>query len=189
MSFTIWFTGLSGSGKSTQAALTHAWLASQGVPAELLDGDVVRRHLCADLGYCKTDRDESVRRIAKVSAELNKKEVVSVVAAIAPYRLARHMARERIQACGPFIEVFCDCPLEVLTARDPKGLYKRALAGEIPQFTGLSDPYERPERPDLRLPTDAEGPQQSHERVRALILAQGLLAPTPMQAQARAARR
>ena len=153
---TIWFTGLSGSGKSTVAHLSHQLIAAANLPVELLDGDVVRQHLSAGLGFSKQERDINIRRIAWVAALLNRHGVHCITATISPYRALR----DEVRALVPkFVEVFCDAPLEVLIKRDPKALYKRALAGEIKNFTGISDPYEAPTAPEVRLPTDRTTPE------------------------------
>jgi len=156
--FTVWFTGLSGSGKSTLARALSAHLSDLFIKHEVLDGDEMRRTLCRDLGYSRQDRDENVRRIARVAADLNGKNVAAIVAAISPYRAARHDARVQ---CERFVEVFVDCSLDTLRSRDPKGLYRRALAGEIQNFSGVSDPYESPEHPDIYLNSGTQTEQQS----------------------------
>jgi adenylyl-sulfate kinase len=160
--FTIWFTGLSGAGKSTLAKALAAHLEDVSLPHQLLDGDELRHGLCRDLGFSKRDRDENVRRIAAASKLLNGRGVIAIVAAIAPYRAARLQARE---ICGSFVEVFVDCPLSTLIQRDTKGLYQRALAGKLGQFTGVSDPYERPEAPDIYLNSDSETEEESVGRL------------------------
>jgi len=137
--FTIWLTRLPGSGKTTLAHLLEKNLRSAGHKVEVLDGDVIRTHLCKDLGFSKEDRDTNIRRIGWVCELLNRNGVVAVAAAISPYRDLRDEMRAKIPH---FIEVYVECPLSVLVERDLKGLYKRALAGEIPNFTGISDPYE-----------------------------------------------
>ena len=156
--FTIWFTGLSGAGKSTLAKALAAHLEDVSLPHKLLDGDEIRHGLCGDLGFSKRDRDENVRRIASASKLLNDRGVIAIVASIAPYRAARLAAREM---CGRFVEVFVDCPLQTLIQRDTKGLYQRALAGELEQFTGVSDPYERPDAPDIYINSDSETEEES----------------------------
>lgn len=156
--FTIWFTGLSGAGKSTLAKALAAHLADVSLPHQLLDGDELRHGLCRDLGFSKRDRDENVRRIASASKLLNDRGVISIAAAIAPYRGARLQARE---ICERFVEVFVDCPLPTLIQRDTKGLYQRALAGKLEHFTGVSDPYERPEAPDIYINSDSETEEES----------------------------
>lgn len=153
---TIWFTGLSGSGKSSIATLVQAELQKRHIPVELLDGDVVRQHLSAGLGFSKQDRDTNIRRIAWVAALLNRHGVNCITAAISPYRDVRDEVRGQIPR---FVEVYCDAPMDVLVARDPKQLYKRALAGEIKNFTGVSDPYEPPVAPEVHLHTDRLTPE------------------------------
>jgi adenylylsulfate kinase len=150
----VWLTGLSGSGKSTLGyALEHALVAS-GHPAFVLDGDNVRHGLCADLGFSAHERDENIRRVGEVAALFAEAGVIAIASFISPYRAARERARERAGA-DAFIEVYLDTPLEVCERRDPKGLYKRARAGEIPDFTGIGAPYETPDTPMIRLDTDA----------------------------------
>jgi len=161
--FTVWFTGLSGAGKTTMALALAAYLEDVSLPYELLDGDEIRSGLCSDLGFSKEDRDENVRRLACAAKLLNGRGVISIVAAISPYRDARRKAREM---CESFIEVFVDCPLKTLIQRDTKGLYLRALAGQLEHFTGVSDPYERPEAPDIHIDS---GSQTEEESVAELI--------------------
>ena len=155
--FTLWLTGLSGSGKSTLATeLTHQ-LRARGVRVEVLDGDQVRTNLSAGLGFSKADRDTNIRRIGYVCRLLSRNGVAAISAAISPYREARDEVRRLVEHDGAvFIEVFVKCPVEVLAARDPKGLYKRALAGEIKSFTGVDDPYEPPLAPDVVVESDRE---------------------------------
>ena len=147
----IWFTGLSGAGKSTLATALFDELTARGEAVELLDGDAVRENLSKGLGFSREDRDTNVRRIAFVAGLLAKHGVTVLVSAISPYADTR---REVLSALPNALEVFVDAPLEVVTERDVKGLYLKALAGEIPHFTGVSDPYEAPENPDLHLRTD-----------------------------------
>ena len=147
----IWFTGLSGAGKSTLASALHDRLSAQGEAVELLDGDAVRENLSRGLGFSKQDRDTNVRRIAFVAGLLARHGVTVLVSAISPYRDTRD---EVLAGFGRATEVFVDAPLEVVTERDVKGLYLKAIAGEIANFTGVSDPYEAPLRPDLHLRTD-----------------------------------
>ena len=160
--FTIWFTGLSCSGKTTVSQAVARMLRERGLLVEVLDGDVVRENLSRGLGFSKADRDENIRRIAFVSKLLTRNEVATLVAAISPYRAAREAARREI---GRFVEVYVNCPLEICMGRDIKGLYKRAVAGEIPAFTGISDPYEPPLSPELTLHTDKESLEESATRV------------------------
>src|SRR5918996_51557 len=140
--FTIWFTGLSGAGKTTLAAALAAELANRGLKVEILDGDEVRTNLSKGLGFSKEDRDTNIRRIGYVAHLLTRNGVVAITAAISPYRAIRDEVRARIGR--GFVEVYAKCPLETLITRDVKGLYQRALAGEIKEFTGVSDPYEEP---------------------------------------------
>ena len=160
--FTIWFTGLSGAGKSTISAILERELREQGRKVEVLDGDIVRTHLSKGLGFSKEDRDTNIRRIGWVCEVLTRNDVIAIAAAISPYRSVRDEVRERI---GRFVEVFVDVPLEVAIQRDVKGLYKKALAGEIRGFTGVDDPYEPPLDPELVIRTDKETPEQSAGRL------------------------
>src|SRR5262245_48762225 len=139
--FTVWLTGMSGAGKSTISQLLEQRLRAAGARVELLDGDVVRTHLSKGLGFSKEDRDENIRRIGFVCELLARNGVIVIAAAISPYRAVREEVRARIP---DFVEVYVECPLAVLVDRDVKGLYKKALAGEIRHFTGVSDPYEPP---------------------------------------------
>jgi len=136
--FTIWFTGLSGAGKSTISAIVEQELRERGHKVEVLDGDVVRTHLSKGLGFSREDRDTNIRRIGWVCEVLTRNDVVAIAAAISPYREVRDEVRGKI---GRFVEVYVECPIETLAERDVKGLYKKALAGEIGNFTGVSDPY------------------------------------------------
>ena len=147
----VWLTGLSGAGKSTLASALYAELLARGVATELLDGDAVRENLSKGLGFSKADRDTNVRRIGFVAGLLAKHGVTVLVSAISPYADTR---REVLDSFPSALEVFVDAPLEVVTERDVKGLYLKAIAGEIPHFTGVSDPYEAPQNPDLHLRTD-----------------------------------
>ncbi len=173
--FTLWFTGLSGSGKTTVSKGVEAELRARGLwKIELLDGDVIRTHLSRGLSFSKEDRDINIRRIAFVCHLLTRNDAIAVAAAISPYRALREDARRTI---GRFVEVFCTCPLEVLIERDPKGLYRKALAGEIPNFTGVTDPYEEPEHPELMLNTDREKPGESIGKVIAHLEKLGYILP------------
>lgn len=169
--FTLWFTGLSGSGKSTISQVVFDRLRAAGRRVELLDGDVVRTHLSQGLGFTKEDRDTNVRRIGFVCELLSRNGVIAVVAAISPYRAAREEVRAKIDVhkTGAFVEVFVECPLSVLAERDVKGLYKQAMAGLIPHFTGVSDPYEPPANPDLWIRSDRETVEHSVERVWTML--------------------
>lgn len=155
---TVWLTGLSGSGKSTVAAATELLLVQAGRPAYVLDGDNLRLGLNGDLGFSAEDRTENVRRVGHVASLLADAGVVALVPLISPYRAARDGVRALHQAAGlPFLEVFVDTPIELCEQRDPKGLYKKARAGEITGFTGIDDPYEAPEAPELVLaPADGD---------------------------------
>jgi adenylyl-sulfate kinase len=151
--YVLWFTGLSGAGKSTVARALLGQLGARGQKVELLDGDEVRANLCHDLGFSQEDRDTNIARIGYVAGKLAKHGVAVLVAAISPYR----EARDRVRASVPnFVEVHVAAPVAVCAERDPKGLYAKALAGELPNFTGVSDPYEPPESPELVLRTDTE---------------------------------
>lgn len=173
-SFTVWFTGLSGAGKSTISRAVAEELESRGLTVELLDGDAVRRHLSSELGFSKEDRDTNVERIGWVASRLVRAGAVVVVAAISPYREARRVARELVEEHGAFVEVHVSTSLEDCMSRDTKGLYARALAGDVPDFTGVSDPYEVPEAPELRVDTADAEPEASValvlERLRTLEL-------------------
>ncbi len=170
--FTLWFTGLSGAGKSTLSQILVKRLKSAGAKVELLDGDVVRTNLSKGLGFSKEDRDTNIRRIGFVCNLLSRNGVIAIAAAISPYRAIREEVRESI---GNFVEVYVECPIEVLTERDVKGLYKKALAGEIQHFTGISDPYEPPENPDVVVHTDSETAEESADRIWSRLNELGLL--------------
>ena len=167
---TIWFTGLSGSGKSTVAAACERLLVADGRPAYLLDGDNLRHGLNGDLGFSAADRDENVRRVAEVARLFADAGVVALGPLISPYRAARDGARALHEVAGvPFYEVFVDTPLEVCEERDPKGLYAKARAGELTGMTGIDDPYEAPESPDLVLIPDDGRAVAAATRVLALL--------------------
>ena len=170
---TIWFTGLPRSGKTTISRLVAAELRARGhTSLELLDGDVIRRTFSAGLGYSKPDRDENVRRIAEYAHEVTESGAICIVAAISPYAEARRQARATI---GRFLEIHCAAPVAVCAARDTTGLYERAFAGEIDSFTGVSDPYEVPDAPDLRLDTAAGDPTLLAGRVLAELETRGYI--------------
>jgi adenylylsulfate kinase len=173
---------MSGSGKSTVSALLAEKLRALGAHVEVLDGDVVRTHLCRGLGFNKEDREENIRRIAFLCELLSRNGVIAIAAAISPYRSCRDQARARIP---DFVEIYMHCPMEVLIERDVKGLYKRALKGEIPQFTGISDPYEPPLTPEITIDSSTESPQQSVEKILRRLEEIGLLLPDPLTATQR----
>lgn len=178
--FTVWLTGLSGAGKTTLARALHDELAARGRRSEILDGDEVRRDLSAGLGFSRADRDANIRRIGYVARLLSRNGVATLVAAISPYRLARDSVREAIESDGGvFLEVYVSCPLEVLVSRDPKGLYRRALAGELSHFTGVDDPFEEPLRPELILPTAEIDVAEGSARLLALLASRSLFPQTP----------
>ena len=167
MGFTLWLTGLPRAGKSTVAGIVAGRLRALGVDQiEVLDGDEVREGLCRDLGFSRTDREENIHRITFVSKVLTRNGVAVIVAAISPFREGRERAREEIQS---FVEVWCRAPVEACAARDYKGLYEKAMRGEIDNLTGVNDPYEEPEDADLVLLTDSETPEQSADRVIELL--------------------
>ena len=158
----IWFTGLSGSGKTTIAHVVEDKLVEGGVPVEILDGDVVRENLSKGLGFSKEDRDINIRRIAFVAHLLQRNGTFVITAAISPYRAIREEARAM---CKDFVEVFADAPLDVCEGRDVKGLYAKARAGEIKGFTGVDDPYEPPSGPEVVCHTDRESVEESAQKV------------------------
>ena len=170
--FTLWFTGMSGAGKSTISRAIELRLRELGAKVEVLDGDVVRTHLSKGLGFSKEDRDENIRRIGFVCELLSRHGVIAIAAAISPYREVRDEVRARIPN---FVEVHVHCPVEVLAERDVKGLYKRALAGEIPHFTGISDPYEPPLAPEVTINSAAESAEQSVGKIWATLERLGLV--------------
>lgn len=172
---TVWFTGLSGAGKSTLAEALAGRLAALGRRVELLDGDAVRTHLSKGLGFSREDRDTNVRRIGWVAQLLTRNGVFVITAAISPYREAREWCRDSIR---DFVEVYVSTPLEVCARRDVKGLYRRALAGEIPHFTGVNDPYEPPTDPAVTLDTGAITLDDGVAQVMAALRARGYLPPT-----------
>jgi len=174
--FTLWFTGLPCSGKSTLAELVGKELERRGRGVEILDGDVVRTNLTKGLGFSKEDRDENIRRIGFVCALLSKHGAVAISAAISPYQAVRDEVRSKTQN---FVEVYVAAPLEVCIQRDVKGMYKKALAGEIKQFTGVSDPYEPPVHPEIVIDTQKETPESSAARVLEELERRWLIDPAP----------
>ena len=159
---TVWLTGLSGAGKTTIARLLSKVLRKYGYPVEILDGDVIRQYISRGLGFSREDRFENIRRVSFVASLLTRNNVITIVAVISPYREMRKMAREMI---GDFVEVFVNAPLEVCEKRDVKGLYKKARQGLIKNFTGIDDPYEPPENPDVECKTDIEKVEESVSKI------------------------
>jgi adenylylsulfate kinase len=177
---TIWFTGLSGAGKTTITRALAENLQSQGYKPEILDGDVVRENLTKGLGFSKADRDENIRRIGFVSQLLTKHGVIVLVSAISPYREIREEVKQKI---GDFVEVYVNAPLAVCEGRDVKGLYKRARSGEIKSFTGIDDPYEPPLNPTVECRTDKEELSESVAKVVNKLEELGYLPKTPIAQQ------
>lgn len=176
--FTLWFTGLSGAGKTTLTEAIVPELRARGVKIEVLDGDEVRTNLSKGLGFSKEDRDTNIRRIGYVARLLSRNGVGVIAAAISPYREIRDEVRASIEAEGvKFVEVYVKASLDTLVARDVKGLYKKAIAGEIKQFTGVSDPYEEPLNPEALVSSDNETVEQSAAKIIAKLEALGLIAP------------
>ena len=172
----IWMTGLSGSGKSTVAyTLEHA-LMQQGRLAYVLDGDNIRHGLNKNLGFSADDRTENIRRIGEVGKLFADAGIITVTAFISPYRADRNIVRE-LMGAGNFFEIYCEAPLEVCEQRDPKGLYKKARAGEIKGFTGIDDPYEAPQSPEMVIRTDQLSPQEATVKLIELIETAGKLRP------------
>jgi adenylyl-sulfate kinase len=160
--FTLWFTGLPSSGKSTLARRVEEILLERGMNVEVLDGDEVRENLSKGLGFSKQDRDTNIRRIGFVAKLLSRNGVVAITAAISPYKDVRDEMR---RAIGRFVEVYVACPIDVLKERDVKGLYKKALAGEIKHFTGVDDPYEAPVKPEIHIDSDRESVDESVAKI------------------------
>lgn len=170
--FTIWFTGLPCSGKSTLARLLAAELERRGRDCEVLDGDVVRQHLTKGLGFSKADRDENIRRIGFVCSLLSKHSVIAIAAAISPYQ----SVRDEVRALIPnFFEIYVNASLETCIRRDVKGMYKKAIAGEIKNFTGVDDPYEPPLHPEIVVGTDRHTPDECISVILLGLEASGLL--------------
>jgi adenylylsulfate kinase len=165
--FTLWFTGLSGSGKTTISNLIVENLEQRGSRIEVLDGDTVRENLSKGLGFSKEDRDINIRRIAFVADLLSRNDVPVITAAISPYRELRDEARQNMD--GRFVEVYVKASVEACEARDVKGLYAKARSGEIKEFTGVSDPYEPPENPELVVETENESPEESAAKILAYL--------------------
>ena len=163
--FVIWLTGLSASGKTTIALQLATKLREHDFKVELLDGEAIRKELSADLGFSRQDRREQIRRVVYLCKLLSKNGITCIVSVISPYRDLRNLAREEIRKVSPFIEVFVKCSLESCIKRDPKGLYKKALSGEINNFTGLQDPYEEPLSPDVMVNTDSETVEECVDKI------------------------
>ena len=172
--FTLWFTGLSGSGKSTVAHILERRLRDSAARVEVLDGDVVRTNLSKGLGFSKEDRDINIRRIGFVCNLLSRNGVIAMAAAISPYKAIRDEVRAMVEN---FVEVYAECDLDKLIERDPKGLYKKAISGEIKNFTGISDPYEAPESAEIVFNSGDETPEQSAEKVWAKLIELELIRP------------
>jgi adenylyl-sulfate kinase len=172
--FTLWFTGLPCSGKSTLAEIIAPELARRGRTVDILDGDVVRTNLTKGLGFSKEDRDENIRRIGFVCSLITKHGGIAISAAISPYRSVRDEVRSKIEN---FVEVFVDTPLELCIQRDVKGMYKKAIAGEMKNFTGISDPYEAPLNPEIVIQTQKESEQESAARILGSLERMGLIEP------------
>ncbi|MCC6739181.1 MAG: adenylyl-sulfate kinase [Planctomycetia bacterium] len=170
--FTLWLTGLSGAGKSTLAHRLAREFRERGYRTELLDGDEVRTHLSAGLGFSRQDRDTNVRRIGFVAKLLARNGVIAITAAISPYRDTRNEVRREHR---DFVEVFVDAPVAALAERDVKGLYRRALAGQIPNFTGVSDPYEAPANPEVTVHTDRETVDESLDAILTYLEDKGFI--------------
>jgi adenylyl-sulfate kinase len=177
--FTLWFTGLSGSGKTTLARGVEAILRERGMKVEVLDGDIIRQNLSKGLGFSKEDRDTNIKRIGFVCKLLTRNGVVAIGSAISPYRTVRDLVREDI---GKFALVYVKCPVDVLIQRDVKGLYKKALSGEIPNFTGISDPYEEPLDAEIVVDSSVQSPQESIAKIIAKLEELEYIPPTPQQA-------
>jgi adenylylsulfate kinase len=174
---TVWFTGLSGAGKTTICQAVEQELRNRELGLEVLDGDIIRENLTKGLGFSKADRDENIRRIGFVAKLLTRNGVIVLVSAISPYRTIREEVRQQI---GNFVEVYVSAPLDICEQRDVKGLYKRARAGEIKQFTGIDDPYEPPIHPEIECKTHEETLEQSVEKVLSTLEQLGYLPMSPV---------
>ncbi len=173
--FTLWFTGLSGAGKTTIAEFVRPELEARGRKVEWLDGDEVREHLSKGLGFSKQDRDSNIDRIGWVASKLTRHGAAVIVSAISPYTEARRKARAMVEEHGTFVEVFVDASVEECARRDVKGLYEKAFRGEIKAFTGVTDPYEPPANPEIRIGSENEEPQESARRIVEFLEAHELL--------------
>lgn len=175
--FTLWFTGLSGAGKTTVSRVIEKELRDRGMKVEVLDGDVIRENLSKGLGFSKEDRDTNIRRIGWVCEVLSRNGVVAIAAAISPYREIRDEIRGKVEN---FVEIYAECPIPVLAERDVKGLYKKALAGEIKNFTGVSDPYEAPLNAEVTYHSDNETVQESAQKILNKLEELGLIPVSEM---------
>jgi adenylylsulfate kinase len=173
--FTLWFTGLSGAGKTTIAEIVGPELERRGRIVEYLDGDAVRQHLSKGLGFSKEDRDTNIERVGWVASRITRQGGAVIVSAISPYAETRAKAREMIEEFGPFVEVHVDASVEACAERDVKGLYAKAFAGEITEFTGVSDPYEAPESPELRVATESLTAEESADLIIGKLAELGLV--------------
>ena len=173
--FTVWFTGLSGSGKSTIAEMLYHELQARGLKTEILDGDVVRQNLSKGLGFSKEDRDAHVERLGWVASRITRHGGAVIVAAISPYEQARANARAMVEEHGPFVEIFVKTSVEECARRDVNGLYAKAFAGEITGFTGVDDPYEPPSSPEVVVDTEGVEPTETAAQVIAKLEALGLV--------------
>lgn len=174
MSFTVWFTGLPCSGKTTLSRRLHHYLKERNYQVQLLDGDAVRAQLPRPLSFSKEDRDRHGRRLGELARTFNQRGLISIVAAITPYGDTREHNRRAIRH---YVEVYCRCPLEVAESRDSRGLYAKARSGKITNFTGISDPYEEPADPEVVVSTDREDVEASLARIVAFLEKQGLIHP------------
>ena len=170
--FTCWLTGLSGAGKSTIATELSKSLNILSIPTEVIDGDVIRKHLSSDLGFSSKDRETNVLRVGYVCSLLNKHSINTIVALISPCNETRNKVRDSLDN---FIEIYVDCPLVECIKRDPKGLYQKALTGDIPEFTGISSPYNPPDHPEITLKTDEEDVKQSVQKILSYLRRSGLI--------------
>jgi adenylyl-sulfate kinase len=177
--FVLWFTGLSGAGKTTIANNIEPELERRGFVVDHLDGDIIRTHLSKGLGFSKEDRDANIERIGWVASRLTRHGAAVIVSAISPYEATRRKARELVEEFGAFVEIYVATPVEECERRDVKGHYERARAGEISEFTGVSDPYEEPVTPELRIDTTEHAPEESARLVVAKLEELGLLAEVP----------
>jgi adenylylsulfate kinase len=173
--FTLWFTGLSGSGKTTIAHLVGPELDRRGLVVEYLDGDTVRTHLSKGLGFSKEDRDTHIERVGWVASRLTRQGGAVIAAAISPYEETRRKARELVEEFGTFVEIYVKASVDECARRDVKGLYEKAFKGEIKEFTGVNDPYEEPSAPDLVIDSEQHSPEESAELVVAKLEERGLI--------------